>query len=245
MRTRRRLFRVWHRRIGLLSSFFLLWIAVTGLLLNHNASLGLEGPTRMGTLAQWMGVSVYCENAAWPVSSGVLVACENGLYLGDERIAELATVRAATEAGPWIVVLSDEGLWVLDQQGRLVDVLTLPAGTDGLRRASSSVVLTAGSQVWELDTELLELRPRGVAELDALSPPVPVAVDAVTAAGFARRASGEALSWSRLLQELHSGRILARVGPRLLDLTAVALIVLALLGIIIDVRRSHPGQGKH
>jgi len=244
VRTRRRLFRVWHRRIGLISSIFLLWIAVTGLLLNHAESLGLEGPTRMGALAQWMGVSVECDAVGWPVSRGVLVACENGLYLDEQQIAELASLKAAAEAAPWVVALGPDGLWVFDFDGRLADVLTLPASVDMLLQTANGLVLMAEDQAWELDAEYLELRPYPAA-LPSASAPDSVPLDAATQAAFAARASGQALSWSRLLQELHSGRVLAHVGPRLLDLAAVALILLAVLGISIDVRRSHPGHGKH
>lgn len=245
MRTRRRLFRVWHRRIGLISCAFLLWIAVTGLLLNHTETFGLQGPTRLGHLAQWIGIDVRCEPESWPVSAGVLVFCENGLYLDEQRIADLASARAVVEAVPWIVALSDTQLWVFDTQGRLADMLALPTQKPArsLHGTESGVVLRAGAQAWQLDAESLELLPTEE-EVSSLPVPLPVVLNEQSLAGFATRASGEALSWTKLLQELHSGRVLAHAGPLLLDLAGISLILLAVLGIVIDVRRSHAGSPK-
>lgn len=33
----------WHRRLGLFAAVFLIWLAVSGILLNHTASLNLAG----------------------------------------------------------------------------------------------------------------------------------------------------------------------------------------------------------
>ncbi len=246
MRTRRRLFRIWHRRIGLISSVFLLWIALSGLLLNHTESLGLNGPTRLGYLAQWMGVSVRCDAASWPVSAGVLVACENGLYLGERRISELATLQAALDLSPWLLAFGDGGVWVFEQNGQLVDVLPLPRSgpVDGVLRSPAGVVVIAGAQAWMIDADTLEWVDYAGPTRD-LPAPSPRMLDDQTLSGFATRASGEALNWTKLLQEMHSGRILTHVGPVLLDLAGIALILLALLGIVIDVRRTHPGGAKH
>jgi uncharacterized iron-regulated membrane protein len=47
----------------------------------------------------------------------------------------------------------------------------------------------------------------------------------------------------RLLLDLHSGKILARVGPVLMDAVGVTLIVLSLLGLSMWFRRN--GDSSH
>ena len=44
---------------------------------------------------------------------------------------------------------------------------------------------------------------------------------------------GKGLTVERVLLDLHSGRILGKVGPLLMDLVAVFLIVLSLSGLIL------------
>lgn len=241
MRTRRRLFRVWHRRVGLISSVFLLWIAVTGLVLNHTDDLGLNGPSRWGGLAEWLGISVGCDARAWPVSGRVIVVCENGLYWDDRRVTEISTVHAVAELAPWVVVHNPDGIWVFDDRGRVVDQLTAPAplALDALRIGPTGVFVQSGLGLWRLDPELLEWQALD-SDQPALERPVAMDLDEQSIARASRRASGYALSWTKLLQELHSGRVLKPLGPLMLDLSALALILLAILGIVIDVRRSPP-----
>lgn len=218
---------------------------MTGLLLNHTETFGLQGPTRLGHVAQWIGIDVRCQQESWPVSAGVVVFCENGMYLDDRRIADLTSARAVAELAPWIVALGDSQLSIFDTQGRLADILTLPVQDlePRLRGGNAGLQLVAGAQAWRLDAEALELVPTTDDSI-ALQFPVPVVLSEQARADYAKRASGEALSWTKLLQELHSGRVLAHAGPLLLDFAGISLILLAVLGIVIDVRRSHAGSAK-
>lgn len=241
MRTRRRFLRIWHRRIGMLSSLLLMWIAVTGLMLNHTALLGLQGATGFGRLAQWMGVAVSCDPRAWQLGEQSLSACENGAYLGERRLADVAPVHAATQAAGWILVLGSEHLWVFTPEGQPVDGLALPAALSAgaqLWQADEHIVLAAGDQAWQLDADELVWQ-KWSGDARHFSAPESTELSAAAIAALERQASGAALNWSKLLQDLHTGRVLSNLGSALLDIAGVSLLLLALLGIAIDLRRAH------
>lgn len=214
--------------------------------LNHTEDWGLDGPSRMGGVAQWIGISIPCEPQAWSLGAGMLVSCENGLYLNQQRISDRVDVRAVAEVPPWIVAQGDDGVWVFDDQGRLVDVLALPTQSAELQLliGGNDLLLQAPSAGWRLDAELLEFEPVADEVLRG-SPPQAALLSEAAQMDAAKWASGEALSWAKLLQEIHTGRIFQPLGPLFLDLSAVALILLALLGILIDVRRAHPTKSSH
>jgi len=56
---------------------------------------------------------------------------------------------------------------------------------------------------------------------------------------------GQGLTVERVLLDLHSGRILAAAGVWLMDVVAVCMIVLALSGLILSLRRGSPENGRH
>ena len=51
LKKQRKNFRLWHRRIGISVSLLLIWLAVTGLFLNHGADLSLDKKTLS---AEWV-----------------------------------------------------------------------------------------------------------------------------------------------------------------------------------------------
>lgn len=222
----------------MLSSILLLWIAVTGLMLNHTTLLGLEGPTGFGRLAQSMGLEVQCDETAWELGTQLLVSCENGAYLGTQRIAELNRVRSATGAGGWLLVHGADQVWVLTDSAQVVDILELPQPGGKLMQLQAQAVYTQGAQRWQLDSDTLLWRPWDGAsqQLVAIEPRMLATSER---RAYERQASGVALSWSKLLQDLHTGRVLRGAGSFLLDVAAISLVLLAILGIAIDLRRTH------
>ena len=82
-----RLLRRWHARIGFSAMLFFLILAVTGLILNHGAGLGLDGRyVHAGWLARWYGIQSESPREAFRSGHHVLVAA-NGRWLLDGRIS--------------------------------------------------------------------------------------------------------------------------------------------------------------
>ncbi|HKB63766.1 MAG TPA: hypothetical protein VKD03_12915, partial [Burkholderiales bacterium] len=82
-----RLLRRWHARVGFSAMLFFLILAVTGLILNHGAGLGLDGRyVHAGWLARWYGIQSEPPREAFRSGHHVLVAA-NGRWLLDGKIS--------------------------------------------------------------------------------------------------------------------------------------------------------------
>lgn len=230
--------RRWHARIGFTAAVFFVLLAVTGVIVNHGAALGLDAKrVHSAWLGRWYGVAVEPPRAAFRSGSHELVAA-NGRWLldarpaGDERPQPVGMV----ELGDLLVIACPRALYLLRPDGRLVDRLeggALPAapvesvGSDGAElvvRTRAGVFASAdvlswrparpGRVAWSAPMELtFAERDRYAA---ALAPGIPV---------------------QRLLLDLHSGRIAGRWGPLAVDFVALFLVVLAASGAWLYVSR--------
>jgi hypothetical protein len=223
--------RRWHARIGFTATIFFLVLAVTGVIANHGAALGLDAMrVRSASLDRWYGIAVEAPRAAFRTPSHELVAA-NGRWLldarpaGDERPEPLGLV----EIGDMLVVACPGALYLLRADGRLVDRLdgkALPGapiesvGSDGY-----GLFVRTGTGTYA-SADVLSWRPVRSARV-AWSTPVGLSDaerDAYT------RALAPGIPVQRLLLDLHSGRIAGRYGPLAVDLVALVLIVLAASG---------------
>jgi len=84
----RRTFYVWHYTIGLFASVFLLLLAITGILMNHSRSLGLEQvDMSFAWLLSWYGMAMSAEELAQidqPIITleRVIIDMHNGTIFG-------------------------------------------------------------------------------------------------------------------------------------------------------------------
>jgi PepSY-associated transmembrane protein len=226
-----RLLRRWHARIGFTAVLFFVLLAVTGVIANHGAALGLDA-TRVHSawLDRWYGIAAEPPRAAFRSGSHELVAA-NGRWLLDARPAgdELPEPLGLVELGDVLIVASAASLYLLRADGRLIDRLdgkALPGtpidsvGSDGgelVLRTRAGVFASADVLSWQ------STRPRRVTWSAAVD------LSPAERDGYAR-ALAPGIPLQRLLLDLHSGRLAGRYGPLAVDLVALVLVVLAASG---------------
>jgi hypothetical protein len=226
-----RFLRRWHARIGFTAMLFFLLLAVTGVIANHGAELGLDTKrVHSAWLARWYGIAAEPPHAAFRSRSHELVAA-NGRWLFDARPAgdELPDAVGLVEIGDVLVVASQASLYLLRADGRLIDRLegkALPGGPiESVGSAGAELVLRTPAGVFA-SADILTWRSASARRV-AWSAPVDLSA-------AERAAYGEALApgitAQRLLLDLHSGRIAGRFGPLAVDLIALVLVVLATSG---------------
>lgn len=226
-----RFLRRWHGRIGFTAMVFFLLLAVTGVIANHSAELGLDAKRVHSVwLARWYGVAAEGPRAAFRSRSHELVAA-NGRWLLDARPAgdEMPEPLGLVELGDVLVMASAASLYVVRSDGWLIDRLdgkALPgAPIESVGSAGGELVLRTGAGVFASGDVFSwqSARPRHVAWS------APVELSAAERTGY-----GEALApgirVQRLLLDIHSGRIAGRFGPLAVDLIALVLVVLATSG---------------
>jgi hypothetical protein len=228
--------RHWHRRLGLFASAFLIWLAVSGVLLNEGARLGLDNVrVSLPLLMHWYGLNAlppadgYAAGGHWLVTTGDATLLD-GLPLAPQPAPVLGF--AAIDAGghALLFVATPDSLILLDDAGQRIETLnaaTLPMAT--LRRigrtADGQVAIQDLDAYASADGETWTPITASAVQWSAREP-LPEA-QRQRAAPYAQ----PSLPLLRVLADAHSGRLFGRGGPLLIDLSALAAILLAASGI--------------
>jgi PepSY-associated TM region len=216
----------WHRRIGITVSLLVLWLSVTGILLNHSDQLRLpERQVGQSMLLPLYGISppVLRAGEHWLSHLGA-----NHVYL-DER--EVAYCTAPFSGAVWLkdqyIVGCGDSLLLLTREGEVLERLGAVYGFP------QPIIALA---VVSANLEGLDWQPYDGIASDihwAASQPAPDSL----AVGLLKQSTGGNLTWERVLLDLHNGRLVGQLGVWLLDASALFLIILALSGIWIWVTK--------
>jgi hypothetical protein len=221
----------WHRRIGVLASLFVIWMVVSGWLLNHTAALDLaQRVIHSPVLAQRYGLHAELPASAFNAQAHWLVQTPDAWLLDGEKSDAITAQPIGMVFHNDILFVSDRTqLLLLAADGTAIDKLTgssLPithmekigSGCDGaVITDDAKNFVTRDGVAWSECTEavawsaaqpLTEQQKKRIAPL--LEP---------------------GISAERLLQDLHSGRILGTWGPYFIDAVGLGLLLLALSGL--------------
>jgi hypothetical protein len=207
---RRRALARWHRRLAAVAGVWLAFLAITGVFINHAHDWGLDRTPLPSSL----------QRLVYDTDPGADFC---------ERIAsadpECRDVFGSLPLPAGELLLGVHKMVMLDKDGRVVEVLS--AANLGLERVEAAlfrephVYLRGARRVIRADSDLMAWQ----------------ALDDETAAGIdagawqVRRDSRLAISWERLLLDLHAARFLGPVARYANDLLAGLIIVLALTGL--------------
>lgn len=231
-----------HRWLGLLIVAPVIILSFTGILLNHVESLGLHQRTLPSFLANIYGVP-----AAEPVVSVEIDQrwwsfVGNQLFLQAQAVSQCPRPYAGVVSVADIYVAGCDGaLLLLDNNGTVIERLgsefELPqferlmslSGIGAGDSEGSSLVLFSAASSWLYDIDQLNATPfdEEVQPLAWQMPPAEVV------AALPMQVVPPELNWQRLIQDIHSGRVVSLAGKLLMDAAALLLIVLAITGVII------------
>lgn len=239
--------RRWHGRIGVAAAAFFVFMASTGIILNHTAKLRFSAHrVHAPWLAHWYGLKTEHPTRGFAEKGKLLVAANGAWLLGTKVIAEnSAQPLGMVEAGGILYVATVEQLYLYSVDGALVDKVSrslLPAlPIIGIGSAQSHLMLQTASGVYSsadgLDWKMAS--PQGVAWSQT------VAIPASEQARIEDQLS-PSISAETLLLDVHSGRILGAWGPLFVDLIALVLIILAISGAVVFLRshRQHAYRAR-
>lgn len=230
----------WHRWAGITAALFVLVLALTGLLLQHAPALGLDrtvtGSTR---LARWLGHEAG-PVTAFRVDGDWILGNDGSLWHGRRPIATIhAPLEGVLTTERGFVVAAGGDLYLFDAQGRLLERMrargALPAPIQRLgRTGDGTAVIEADGRVWRPGDDWLVFEPQAG---DAVSWSRPKRPPASLARFVRERGLAQAVTWERLLLELHSGRLGGKAGMIVMDLAAIALLLLSVTGLYLWWRR--------
>lgn len=233
--------RRWHRYLGAVFALPLLWLCVTGLLLQHQDWFGLNERT---VSSEWLlrRYDQLPENKPREEKVGRFVISEwdETLFMDDAILQETGTLVGAVAKPAELLVAIPEAIFVYDSQGEYFDRLGpeslpgVPVSRLGLNTAKEVIVEVAGKS-YLLSDDLLDFKEVASAEVVWSQPTeTPERAEALSLV-LAKDAN---FTWGRVITDLHSGSLFGKLGRFLVDLTGIAVIVLTLFGIRLLFRRT-------
>jgi hypothetical protein len=232
--------RIWHRRLGLASAAFLLLLIISGVMLNHSHDLQLDTrPVQQGWLLNHYGIGAPQHIAQFNNGAVSLQVTDNILWLGSIKLLVAQdTILAAGQIDNLMLAIDRQQLYVVNSNGQLVERQN---NATGLPADLNAMAITPQHQVWLAsrhgyfvsDDDLVTWRQATPEK--ALNWISTTAVTNTEQLVFLARSSH--LNWQRVLQDLHSGRILGAWAIWFWDLIALILTAMLLMGVWIWWRR--------
>lgn len=232
---------VWHRYLGLTAALFVAWMALSGLLLNHTDDLHLDARhISSNALLDWYGIHAPAGIRVFHTKTLTLAGMGGNLYVNQRLQADVSgTLVGAVDFADMVVVALTDRLLLLTPAGALIERLD---DASGLPAGITAVGVTAGRMLelhtahgdYRTDTDLLQWTPYVSHGVRWATPAAPSAAER---AALDRAWRGNGLTVERVLLDLHSGRILGRDGPFLMDGAAILFLLLACSGIWLWSRR--------
>jgi hypothetical protein len=201
----------WHRRFAVIVSLWLVFLAGSGIVINHAHDWGLDRKPLSAALQRWVyGIETtgeqYCETA-------------------QTRKLDCSGVFARLILPAGTLLLNEVSLLLLDESGQLIEKLGVnQLGLDRLQAGyieGSRVYLRDEQKTIITDTELMGrqlLDPQAAAALNGRDWQV-------------RTNHAGNISWERLVLDLHAARFLGPLAKSFNDLMAALILVLALSGL--------------
>jgi len=245
---RKSLFRKWHRRIGLAACILVLHLSITGILLNHYEWFDLHHThVKSQWLLDWYSIDAPENSQCVPFRQGKICQLGEQIFaLTDDitskpqkLINQAEPLVTAVEVEQMLGVITRDQFYLFTDQGEAVEQLNLfeLTGTFTTNAAliEDKIYLKTTDTAFWLDLDNFQvsevLTPISIFPVRISSPSQEQLVVLQT---LYRQSK---ITYLKLIQDLHSGSFFFSHGKILMDLTALALILLAVSGIIAWQRR--------
>lgn len=247
-----RTFRKWHRKLGVFAAFFIIFLSVTGVALNHTDGLSLaHQPIKSTLLLDHYGIAApqdvrfYQQQAIQVIENSVWL---NGtlLFESDAAVVSVGQLSLKHNQQKVFIIATQQSIYLYDLKGELVDMLGTESGVPEMIKAmsinSDQVIVDSANGYFQTDSDFFEWQI--IQPLIAPNWLLPEkASDAeIQQATLAYRA--QFLTLERIIIDSHSGRILGAFGVFFMDLIALLLIVLSISGLYIWMKYTKNARTK-
>ena len=230
-----------HRKIGFSVAVFLGLFVCSGILLHHTEKLNLDSSyVSSALILDYYGFdqapSAQSIRAFAPNQSSILVQIDDKVYLNRQSIfnfhGNAEKIVAATDMLQHMAFATQQQIYVFDQTGEFFDVLDTPYPVLNMGFIDGKLTIKGDSEYSALDDNFLtwkSTRPTLHSSTLPWSQPLVLQHDQIVEIWQQHRSS--LLSWSRVIQDVHSGQIGGWIGNLIADVAAIALLLLAISGL--------------
>mgnify|MGYP000582268774 CR=1 FL=1 len=237
--------REWHRKLGIIAAFFIIFLSVSGVALNHTTTLSLaHQPISNTWLLDHYGIA--SPNDVRFYQQGSLIVTNNLLWLDGKLLLESDSDIIATtfiqstqnSSLKTVLTIASNQVYLSNHQGDLIDKLGaeigVPENINAVSIDDSNVIVRTTAGYFQTNTDFLNWQKINFAIEPNWITANKVSVKAATNAEIAYRS--QFLTLERIILDAHSGRILGLFGVLFMDAVAILLILLSLSGVYIWIR---------
>lgn len=238
LKTRRS--RPWHRVLGLLTALPLIWVMLTGALLNHTVDWKLD---EIQLTHPWLlsayGMAPSGEPTGVMIGRHQVVEWDGQLFLDARPLESSGNLLGAVTDGDGVAVITSDAVLRLDESGatiELLDGVSLPVlPLTGVAAQDGRTFLRNGAGWHLVGPDWLEFTPATEAPFSAQALSAVENEDTKTRLRNAWTRGG--LPASRVILDLHAGRFLGSFSKYFYDAVVVCTLWLCLTGLILFFRK--------
>jgi hypothetical protein len=236
---RRHFARKWHRWLGLLAALPVLWLAVSGLMLNHAAGLGLnERMVSSPWILRHYNQLPEGNPSAFRIGDRLVTGWNKELFLDHRLLPLQGELIGAIAYKGQLAIATPEKIALFDGSDEMLlelDELSLP-GTpiQAIQVVDDKIHLKVKDQTYFLSEDFFTAE-RSVQDITAV-PPKELSNEEQSDLAEAIR-TRRSMPLSRVILDAHSGSLFGWPGWIITDLAALGLIILTLLGLRLFPKR--------
>jgi hypothetical protein len=229
--------REWHRKLGIITAFFIIFLALSGIVINHANTLTIDSKhVNNELLLNFYGIKQPTDVRYY---DNKLIITNEFVWLKDKLLLESneSIISAARFQQYWLVATAEQ-LYLFSSQGELVDQLDsasgLPSNISAMSITNDTVILKSSAGYFQSDNEFFDWQ--AITPTKALTwVQATQTTDEQNQLAILQYKS-QFLSWERVLLDIHSGRIFGKFGVLAADIIALLLIMLSVSGLYIWLR---------
>jgi len=225
----------WHKNFGVCSALFVIFLAASGILLNHSQQLNLNSSyIQTEWILDLYQINPATDPIAFKTDNAWAVQIGERLYFNQHEIAkDVSELKGLIKINDLYIVAYDGSLTLITLEEEVVENLAGAAGVPaGMRTIGydeqGNVVIKAAHGYYQVNLDELEWEEFD--HLDASwseSSALPENIKSV----LLKQYRGKGLTIERVLQDFHSGRIVGQWGIYVVDFIAILFLILAFSGV--------------
>lgn len=239
-----------HRTLGTSAAAFIIFMAFSGLAINHTGDFELDRKyISQPFLLGWYGMGEPGQIRSYRADGNWLSFADSRVYFNGDYVSTLSNGVGAVSSGDLLVAAGGNEVLLIDREGTLVERIPWEQPDSGVIESiglleNGMVLVKSGTKLWMADAQLLQWRPLDETTATATWAE-PAREPGEIRQTVIQQYRGAGLSTERLLLDLHSGRIFGAVGILVYDLLALIVGFLAVSGLIFWVRGRSNGKSKY
>jgi len=230
--------REWHRRLGIFAAFFLIFLSVSGIALNHTTLFSLAHQSISSPLLlNHYGIKPpsdvrFYQQKQWLVTEQLVWLGDKLVFESDEPIISISKFQS------YNLLVTTKQIVIFTSEGELVDKIDsssdLPVPITAFSATSDHIIINTPEGYYQGDSDFFDWQKINTLVEPSWVTHISVTKDELT---FAQRLfQSQFLNWERVILDAHSGRLFGNLGVLFMDIVAFILILLSISGIYIWLR---------